>query len=221
VADGFCENDEEVFAGDRTSWRTAGFLSDWASSGLCHYGSCGVGDVRAWFAATNSYIEDKFKPHLKRYKNNITTAQAVPNTEQQQVITEANALLADWNNYASYYRKGGGGPIGASWGEPGYDWGGTFGRPPDPEGPDPFEFVWENDMWELCKEIVRYYDDAACMRNKFVDTRPEGMLQERPGIGVVPASKSQDKSGDSGFGMNAQTLALGFGGYLLLRALVD
>lgn len=216
----YCGNDEEVYAGDRTSYKTAGTFSDMASSGMCTWGSCGVGDVKAWFKATASYIESDLKPHFTRYKDRIARMQVVPDGEQEQIIAAVNDFLAEWKTYSYDYRHGGGGMVGNTWGEE-YDWGGTFGREPNPEGPDTFEFVFENDMWLLSKEIVNYYDKAACFRDDFNRTVPEGMLQERPGIGVIPVGKPKGENGGSGFGMNVQTLALSFGGYLLVKALMD
>jgi hypothetical protein len=218
----YCGNDEVVYAGDRTSSKTAWWGSDWfASGGMCTFTYCNSVDIRAWFAATENYIENKFKPHFKKYKDQISMTQVVSTTEQQQLIVEANDLLASWNNYASYYRKGGGGPIGSSWGEPGFRWDGTFWADVDPAGPNQFEPMGEEAAFFLCKEIVRYYDDFACMQDKFDETRPEGMLQERPGIGVVPGTKTPEGGGGGGFGMNVQTLAISFGGYLLIKALMD
>ena len=150
--------------------------------------------------------------------------QAVPNSEQQQIIAEANTLLSQWENYAYYYRKGGGGPIGATWDEPGFEWGGTFWSDVvDPKGPDEWlEPIGEENAFNLCKEIVAHFDKAACLQDDFVATRPEGMLQDRPGIGVVPVGRPKEEGGGgSGFGMNVQTLALSFGGYLLIKALMD
>lgn len=219
----FCGNDEVVFAGDRTSSKTAGWWSSHlASAGMCTYTVCTVGDVRAWFSATNNYIETEFKPHFKRYKDRIAISQGIPNSEQQQIIEEANDLLARWENYASYYRKGGGGPIGATWDEPGFEWGDTWWSDVDPKGPNLFEPMGEENTFNLCKEIVAYYDKAACLQDDFVATRPEGMLQDRPGIGVVPLGRPKEEgAGGSGFGMNVQTLAISFGGYLLIKALMD
>ena len=93
----FCGNDEVVKAGDRTSSKTAGWWSSHvASAGMCSFTVCGVDDIRAWFSATNNYIETEFKPHFKRYKDQIAMTQAVPISEQQQIIAEENTLLSQW-----------------------------------------------------------------------------------------------------------------------------
>ncbi len=75
----YCNNDLEVHAGDRTSYKTAGWWStNMASEGMCNWSVCGAGDVRDWFAAANKYIRgdgDSFKNHFDRYKSNIQMSQ--------------------------------------------------------------------------------------------------------------------------------------------------
>ena len=215
----YCNNDLEVKAGDRTSYRTAGWWStNWASEGMCNWSVCGATDVREWFASADRYITKKFKPHFERYKSHIATVQGAPNTKQQQIIDEANALLNNWANYANYFRRGGGGPVGASFQTGGFVWSDPGSA--DPEGPGTWDFLSGDKSLELSREIVDYFDDAACLRDKFNDTRPEGMLEEVPGHGkATERPEGAEPAAESTSPMVIAVYAVG--AWVLLKALTE
>lgn len=220
----FCNNDLEVYAGDRTRkegfWTTLGGLT---SEGLCEWSVCGAGDVRAWFGAANTYITgnhfDSFKSHFNRYRSNIQMAQGAPGVQQVQVIKEAQGILDAWANYAKHYRRGGGGPVGEKIQPGGYSW-----EPPDeanPEGPSNFDFLSGTTAFALCKEIVdKYYGPASCVRDKFNVSRPEGMLPETPGYGGVAKRPGDDEASSGGMGI-MEVGMLGLGAWVLIKALSD
>ena len=222
----YCNNDLEVHAGDRTSYKTAGWWStNLASEGMCGGGVlCGATDVRQWFAAANKYIRDKFKPHFDRYKSNIQMSQGAASIEQQQVMKEAQGVLDGWANYAKHYRRGGGGPVGASIQAGGYSW--EAPNSADPEGPTATDFWWVTPLTggdiplELSREIVDYYDSAACLRDKFNLTKPEGMLPEAPGYGGVTKRPEGDAPSSGGMGI-MEVGMLGLGAWVLLKALSE
>lgn len=181
----YCNNDLEVRAKDRTSYKTGGWWSTTLSTGgMCEFGYCNATDIREWFAAAKNYIENKFKEHLERYIKSISVRQGAPNAEQQQIIDEAKGLLDNWNDYATYYRRGGGGPVGASFQTGGYQW--EDPNDADAAGPSKWDFIGKYEAMELTREIVDFFDSAACLRDKLNDTRPEGMLEEIPGYGKAP-----------------------------------
>ena len=214
----YCNNDLEVHAGDRTSYRTAGWWStNLASEGMCNWSICGAADVRAWFSATDSYIKKKFSPHFERFKQNIEMSQGAPSLAQKQVLDEAASLLSSWENYAKYYRNGGGGPVGSSFQNGGYSWDSPGDA--DPKGPGVMDFLSGDTALELCREIVDFYDAAACLRDKFNETKPEGMLPEIPGYG---ASTKKPETPMASEGMSPMTMvAIGLGAWVVFKALSE
>ena len=217
----YCNNDLQVHAGDRTSYRTAGWWStNAASEGMCNWSVCGAGDVRAWFAAANKYIRgsgDSFKAHFERYKSNIQMSQGAASIEQQQVMKEAQSVLDGWANYAKHFKRGGGGPVGSSFQTGGFSW-----EPPedaDPEGPGFWDRLSGDEALELSREIVNYYDSAACLRDKFNLTKPEGMLPEAPGYGGV-TKRPEGDAPSQGMGI-MQVGMLGLGAWVLIKALSE
>ncbi len=215
----YCGSDLQIRAEERRSYKSAGWWSEnLASEGMCHWAICGAGDVRAWFAAAQSYIERKFKPHFEDYKNQITMRQGAPNADQIQIISSADRLLSSWNDYVYYYQRGGGGPVGASIQTGGYAW-----ETPDdaePEGPDSFDFISGDTALALSKEIVDFYHEATCLRDRFNDTRPEGMLKQAPDYGKVTGRPEAESPEPQGMGMGT-VLALGAAAYVLIQALRD
>ena len=220
----FCNNDLEVYAGDRT--RKHGFfttLGGLTSEGLCEYSSCGVGDVRAWFGAANAYITgshfNSFKSHFDRYRSNIQMAQGAPNIQQAQVIKEAQGIMDGWANYAKHYRRGGGGPVGEKIQPGGYSW--ESPDEADPAGPENFDFLSGSTVFALCKEIVdKYYGPASCMRDKFNVARPEGMLPEVPGYGGVTKRPGSGEPAPGGMGV-MQIGMMGLGAWIVIKALSE
>lgn len=208
----FCNNDLEVHAGDRTSYKTANWWTDKLSGGMCNWSVCGSGDVYEWFAAATKYIKSKFTPHFERYQSNINMSQGAASIEQQQILAEAKALLSEWANYSKYFRSGGGGPVGASFRTGGYVWG-------TPSGPGLPLLMDGNPALALAHEIVDFYDSAACLRDKFNETKPDGMLSEAPGYGGVtqrpPAEEASSGLSTVEIGM------MGLGAWILLKALSD
>lgn len=209
----YCNNNLEVHAGDRTSYRTANWWStNVASEGMCNWSICGSSDVYEWFAAATKYIDEKFKPHFQRYKSNIQMTQGAASIEQKQVIQEAQTLLDTWANYSKHFRSGGGGPVGSSFRTGGYSW----GTPADPGLP---LLMLGDYALELSREIVDYFDAAACLRDKFNEARPEGMLPETPGYGGVtkrpPSAAPSEGLGVMEIGM------MGLGAWVLLKALSE
>jgi hypothetical protein len=217
----YCNNDLEVHAGDRTSYKTAGWWStNMASEGMCNWSVCGAGDVRDWFAAANKYIRgdgDSFKNHFDRYKSNIQMSQGAASVEQQQVIKEAQGVLDGWANYAKHFKTGGGGPVGSSFQTGGFSW-----EPPgdaEPEGPGVFDRLSGDQALELSREIVDYYDSAACLRDKFNETRPDGMLHEAPGYGGVTKRPPSEAPSE---GMSVMQIGMmGLGAWIVIKALSE
>ena len=72
----------------------------------------------------------------------------------------------------------------------------------------------------LSKEIVDFYDSAACLRDKFNETKPEGMLPERPGYGCVTKRPGGEDASSEGFGM-VEIGLLGMGAWVLMKALSE
>ena len=218
----FCNNNLEVHAGDRTSYKTAGWWStNLASEGMCNWSICGATDVRDWFAAADKYIRgdgDSFKKHLGRYKNNIQMSQGAANAEQQQVIKEAQGILDEWANYAKHFTRGGGGPVGSSFQSGGFSW--ESPADADPRGPGVFDRLSGDESLELSREIVDYYDAAACLRDKFNDTKPDGMLKEAPGYGGVTKRPPRDGS-DSGGVNTLAMVGIGVGLWIVVKALSE
>jgi len=218
----FCYNDLEVKAGDRTSYKTSSWWQP--SDGLCDFAVCGAEDVRAWFAAADRYINKEFKPHFERYKSHIQMAQGAASVEQQQVIKEAQGVLDAWSDYAKHYRKGGGGPVGASFQPGGYSW--ESPEDADPAGPSMTDFFWVVPLTggiapeNLSREIVDHFDKAACLRNKFNESKPEGMLPEIPGYGGSTKRPAQDDDSSGGMGIT-QIAVMGLGAWVLLKALSE
>jgi hypothetical protein len=214
----YCGSDLEIRAGDRRSYKSAGWLSEnLASEGMCNWSICGASDVREWFAAANSYITKKFQTHFEDYKNQISMRQGAPNADQIQVINAANSLLKKWEEYVYYYERGGGGPVGSTFQNGGYSW--ETPDDADPKGPSTWDFISGDTALALSKEIVDFYHDATCLRDRFNETRPEGMLQEVPDYGKVTTRPNKAEEPDS-IGAGAM-LAAGVGVYLLIQALRD
>lgn len=209
----FCNNDLEVHAGDRTSYRTAGWWStNLASEGMCNWSICGSDDVREWFAAASKYIAGPFTKHYKEYSDQILMRQGAPDAQQAQILEEAQTLLAEWNNYRKFFLNGGGGPVGASFSTGGYSW----GSPSDPDLP----LLMVGDFaLELCREIVDFFDAAACLRDKFNESRPEGMLDKSPGYGSVTTRPSTETPSE-GIGTLGM-IGIGVGLWVALRALTE
>lgn len=218
----FCNNDLEVHAGDRT--RKHNWFGDlFTSEGLCTWSVCGVGDVRAWFAAANTYItgghSNSFKQHFSRYKKSIQMQQGAASVEQNQVIEEAQKVLDEWANYAKHFRTGGGGPVGSSFQTGGYSW--ETSEDADPGGPENLDFLAGNTVFDLCVEIVDwYYGPASCLRNKFNLTKPDGMLGEAPGYGGVTKRPPSEDSSGGGLGV-MEIGMMGLGAWVLLKALSE
>lgn len=214
----YCNNDLEVKVGDRTSYRTAGWWStNVVSEGMCNWSVCGATDIREWFAATDNYIKNKFTPHFDRYKKQIGVVQGVPNAEQQQVVDEGNDLLKGWGDYASHYKRGGGGPVGASFHTGGFVW--EDPNDADPRGPSAWDFISGDHALELSREIVDFFDAAACLRDKFNSTRAEGALEEIPGYGQSP----QPTGGEAAPEKTSPALiaAYAVGAWVVLKALTE
>lgn len=209
----FCNNDLEVHAGDRTSYRTAGWWStNLASEGMCNWSVCGSGDVSEWFAAATKYISGPFMQDYKDYNDQILVRQGAPDAQQSQILGEAETLLKGWNNYRKYFLNGGGGPVGASFKTGGYAWG-------DPSDPDLPTLMNGDVALELSREIVDYFDAAACLRDKFNESRPEGMLEKAPGYGSV-TTRPQSETSSEGIGTMGM-IGIGVGLWIALKALSE
>lgn len=219
----YCNNEREVHAGDRFLKR-GWWTETLGSEGLCTYGVCGAKDVRAWFAAADAYIKKQFKPHLERFQNQIAMKQGAPNAEQAQIIQEAQKLLDRWSVYAQHYRTGGGGPVGETFKSGGYRW--EDSGDADPGGPSESDFFWVAPLtggdvpFELSKEIATlYYNPAACLRDKFNYTKPEGMLGEIPEYGSVTTRPEGERQSE-GIGPLGM-IGIGLGLWVALKALSD
>ena len=222
----YCNNDLEVHAGDRTSYKTAGWWSENAASGgMCLFGGfsetfCGTVDVRAWFAAADNYIRKPFTKHFNQYNAAIQSGQGAANNEQAQIISEAQGIIDAWSNYAKYYKRGGGGPVGSSFQLGGFSW--DSPNDADPKGPDIWDVISSNEAIGLNTEIVDQYDAAACLRDKFNQTKPQGMLEQRPGYGSVTNRPPGESSGSGSGGMDTLAMVgIGVGLWIVIKALSE